>query len=61
MTWSTTTRSPQPGARAAEYLSGDVRTKLDAATEAAALDERYAVNVEALREVLPDSIGVDEI
>jgi N12 class adenine-specific DNA methylase len=40
---------------APEYLSGDVRTKLDAATEAAALDERYAVNVEALREVLPDA------
>ncbi|MBU2698848.1 MULTISPECIES: methyltransferase domain-containing protein [Pimelobacter] len=46
---------------APEYLSGDVRAKLDAAIEAAAVDDRFQVNVDALREVLPDPIGVDEI
>ncbi len=46
---------------APDYLSGDVRSKLDAAVEAAATDDRFGVNVEALREVLPDPIGVEEI
>lgn len=46
---------------AQDYLSGDVRSKLDAASEAAATDERFRVNVEALREVLPDAIGIEEI
>ncbi|GAB3398012.1 hypothetical protein GCM10027568_34470 [Humibacter soli] len=46
---------------APEYLSGDVRGKLEAATEASVLDERYLVNVEALRAVLPDPIGIEDI
>ncbi|MGI8416708.1 MAG: helicase, partial [Nakamurella sp.] len=46
---------------AAEYLSGNVRTKLDATT--AAVDERpeLAANVAALRQVLPAALGADEI
>ena len=43
------------------YLSGDVRSRLEVAQEAAARDPRYQVNVDALRAVLPDPIGVDEI
>lgn len=46
---------------AAEYLSGDVRTKLAAAKEAAHTDQRFATNVEALTEVVPPSLGADEI
>ncbi|MGL5823377.1 MAG: SNF2-related protein, partial [Nocardioides sp.] len=46
---------------APEYLSGDVRTKLDQARAAAADDDRYAVNIEALVEVVPESIGIDQI
>lgn len=46
---------------AADYLSGDVRAKLDAATDAAAGDDRFQANVEALRGVLPESIGIEEI
>lgn len=46
---------------APDYLSGDVRTKLDAAIEAAAGDERYRANVKALRNVLPTPIGVEAI
>ncbi|GAB3868506.1 hypothetical protein GCM10028801_44530 [Nocardioides maradonensis] len=46
---------------APDYLSGDVRTKLDAAVDAAATDDRFRVNVEALTTVLPDPIGVEEI
>ncbi len=46
---------------APEYLSGDVRTKLDEAQEAAAADPRYQVNVDALSAVLPDPIPIDQI
>ncbi|MDF1480333.1 helicase [Leifsonia sp. H3M29-4] len=46
---------------AAEYLSGDVRKKLDAAVAAAASDERYQVNVDALRGVQPRTLGSDDI
>ncbi|WP_459645160.1 helicase-related protein [Kineococcus sp. NUM-3379] len=45
----------------AEYLSGNVRTKLDAAEAAAEQDPRWMGNVEALREVLPAPLGADDI
>ncbi|OYO08831.1 helicase [Enemella evansiae] len=43
------------------YLSGDVRTKLDAATERAADDPAFQANVDALSEVVPEPLGVQEI
>ncbi len=43
------------------YLSGDVRTKLDAATERAADDPAFHANVDALSEVVPEPLGVQEI
>ena len=46
---------------AAEYLSGDVRDKLTTAREAVVGDPRFAVNVAALRRVLPPDLGPDEI
>ena len=46
---------------AAEYLSGNVRVKLDRAREAAAIDPRFDVNVAALTVVLPVPLGADEI
>jgi len=46
---------------AAEYLSGNVRQKLTAALEAADTDPAMAVNVEALRAVMPVPIGIEEI
>jgi N12 class adenine-specific DNA methylase/predicted RNA methylase len=46
---------------AAEYLSGNVRRKLAVAERAAAGDPRIAVNVDALREVVPRDLGPDEI
>ncbi|RBM18128.1 helicase [Prauserella sp. PE36] len=46
---------------AAEYLSGDVRTKLETARTAAAEDPRFAPNVEALREVVPRDLAPEEI
>ena len=46
---------------AAEYLSGDVREKLDRAREAAETDERFAANVTALEPVIPVDLGPDEI
>lgn len=45
----------------AEYLSGNVREKLDAATAAASEDERFTRNVDALKKVLPRPLGADEI
>ncbi|KRE28263.1 helicase [Agromyces sp. Soil535] len=45
----------------AEYLSGNVRQKLDAARTAAADDDRYRVNVTALERVMPPEIRADEI
>jgi len=54
---------PASGAlvHAPEYLSGDVRSKLAAATLAADEDPTLQINVDALRAVMPADIGVDEI
>ncbi len=46
---------------AVSYLSGDVRSKLDTARAAAALDARYTVNVDALTAVLPTDLGPSDI
>jgi N12 class adenine-specific DNA methylase len=46
---------------AAEYLSGNVRVKLEHARAAAANDTSFEVNVTALERVLPADIGADEI
>lgn len=46
---------------AAEYLSGPVRHKLAAAREAAALDERWQRNVDALIPIVPADLGPAEI
>ncbi|GIJ29997.1 hypothetical protein Vqi01_51590 [Micromonospora qiuiae] len=46
---------------AAEYLSGNVRVKLDQARAAAEQDERYAPNVEALTAVKPADLTPEEI
>ncbi|MGH2903067.1 MAG: methyltransferase domain-containing protein, partial [Solirubrobacteraceae bacterium] len=46
---------------AAEYLSGNVRVKLERAREAAATDPTFDVNVAALDAVLPEPLGADEI
>lgn len=43
------------------YLSGDVRTKLDAARERAGDDPEFQANVDALTEVLPETLGVEDI
>lgn len=45
----------------AEYLSGDVREKLEAARAASAADERFQTNVAGLESVLPAPLGADEI
>ncbi|MBG6218980.1 N12 class adenine-specific DNA methylase [Arthrobacter sp. CAN_A6] len=45
----------------AEYLSGNIREKLDAATVAAAEDERFSRNVEDLKAAMPLPLGADEI
>lgn len=46
---------------AARYLSGNVRAKHAAAAAAASTDAKYAVNVAALGEVLPATVGIDDI
>jgi len=46
---------------AAEYLSGDARTRLAAANAAAVDDPRFAENVAALTEVIPDDLGPGDI
>ena len=46
---------------APEYLSGNVRAKLAAATQAAADDSRYEANVSALWAVIPEDLGPDAI
>ncbi|MDP9072657.1 MAG: helicase, partial [Actinomycetota bacterium] len=46
---------------ASAYLSGNVRAKLAAATEAAAADGRWQVNVDALTAVQPADLGPGEI
>ncbi|WP_417221207.1 helicase-related protein [Arthrobacter sp.] len=45
----------------AEYLSGNIREKLDAATEAAADEPIYQRNITDLQAVLPRPLGADEI
>lgn len=53
---------PQSGfVTADEYLSGDVKTKLDEAKEAAAEDPRFARNVAALEKVIPEDKKPSEI
>ncbi|WP_104111866.1 helicase-related protein [Arthrobacter sp. N199823] len=46
---------------APEYLSGNVRAKLDAAREAANEDPRWSTNVEALEKVQPVPVGMDDV
>lgn len=46
---------------AAEYLSGNVIIKLDRAREAAATDDAFTENVQALERVIPTPLGADEI
>ncbi|MCM3556362.1 helicase [Janibacter melonis] len=46
---------------AAEYLSGDVRTKLAQAEVAAAEDATLSANIDALRPIIPTDLGPDEI
>ncbi|WP_228495966.1 DEAD/DEAH box helicase family protein [Microbacterium sp. VKM Ac-2870] len=46
---------------AAEYLSGVIPPKLDAARAAAETDDRYRVNVRALEQVLPTPLTPEEI
>ena len=43
------------------YLSGDVRVKLEQATARAADDPAFQANVDALTEVVPAALGVEEI
>ncbi|MGO0577942.1 helicase [Ornithinimicrobium panacihumi] len=43
------------------YLSGDVRVKLEQAAARAADDPAFQVNVDALTEVVPEALGVEEI
>ena len=45
----------------AEYLSGNVRDKLDIARAATAIDPRWQANVTALRAVLPTDLGPGDI
>ncbi len=55
---------PQDAARlvpAAEYLSGNVRVKLDHARAGAEQNPALAVNVAALERVLPVDLGADEV
>ena len=46
---------------APQYLSGDVRAKLETATAAAKDDLAFTINEAALRDVLPDDLGPEEI
>ena len=46
---------------APEYLSGDVRTKLAQAKDRAAEDPDFQTNVDALTEVQPEDLGVEDI
>ena len=53
---------PQAGlVPAAEYLSGDVRSKLATARQALAEDPDLQVNVAALERVLPADLGVEDV
>ncbi len=44
-----------------EYLSGDVKSKLEAAKEAAKLDPQYEKNVEALEKIQPEDIPFEDV
>ncbi|GAB3253095.1 helicase-related protein [Arthrobacter pigmenti] len=46
---------------AVQYLSGNVRTKLDQARAATATDEKYLTNVDSLEGVLPDDVSAMDI
>src|SRR3546814_17177554 len=46
---------------APEYLSGDVRVKLEAARLRAEEDPEFQINVDALAEVLPAPLGLQDI
>lgn len=46
---------------APEYLSGNVRVKLDAARAAASEDPRWNINVSALERVQPTPVGMDDV
>ncbi|GAA1729212.1 SNF2-related protein [Microbacterium paludicola] len=46
---------------APEYLSGDVRVKLEAARQRAEQDPAFHLNVDALAEVLPAPLGIQDI
>jgi len=46
---------------APEYLSGDVRAKLDAAKARATEDASFTANVDALTAVMPATLGVEDI
>jgi N12 class adenine-specific DNA methylase len=46
---------------APEYLSGDVREKLDAAQAAVAEHPEFQPNIDALTDVLPGDLGVEDI
>ncbi len=45
----------------AEYLSGNVREKLDVAEAAALTDQRFTTNVRALTEAIPQPLRMDEV
>ncbi|WP_240987098.1 helicase-related protein [Arthrobacter sp. Soil736] len=45
----------------AEYLSGNVRDKLEVAKAAALSDDGYALNVHALTEAMPEPLRMDEV
>lgn len=44
-----------------EYLSGNVRAKLDAARKAAETNPAFQTNVDALQEVMPPDLGITDI
>lgn len=44
-----------------QYLSGDVKTKLEIAKNMAKLDEKYQKNVIALEKVIPEDLGINDI
>lgn len=46
---------------APEYLSGNVRIKLEEAREAASKDPRWNTNVESLEKVQPTPVGMDDV
>ncbi len=46
---------------AENYLSGNVREKLERAQDALAKDDKYRLNIQALEEVMPADLGPDEI